>query len=109
MSSLSRFKQRLNGEQVVKEEPHLDEWLKLVTEIDAEKTDQDSIVEEINIIIDNEEPVAEEDEIDIMVELESMSKEELDIFASEHGIQLDRRKSKQKMITEFIQKLEENN
>jgi len=109
MSSLSRFKQRLSGEQVVKEEPHLDEWLKLVTDIDAENTDQAAIVEEIKTLVDNEEPVAEENEIDIMVELELMSKEELDHFAGEHGVQLDRRKSKQNMITEFIQKLEENN
>lgn len=109
MSSLSRFKQRLNGGHVAKEGPHLDEWLKLVTENDAEKTDQESTVEEIEILVDNEEAVAEEDKFDIMSELESMSKEKIDHFAEEHGIQLDRRKSKQKMITNFIQKLKEKN
>lgn len=107
MPSLSRFKQRLSGEQPVKKDEGLDEWLKLVTEIEAEKQEQINDVQEIEISIVNVEPVAEE--VDILIEPESMTKVELDEYAQEHGIHLDRRKSKQNMITEFIQKLKEKN
>lgn len=45
----------------------------------------------------------ESEEIDI----EKLSKKQLDEYALEYGIELDRRQSKENMITEFYQKLEE--
>jgi hypothetical protein len=36
-----------------------------------------------------------------------MTKAEIDMYAEEHGIILDRRQTKFNMITEFIQKLKE--
>lgn len=93
MTSLTRFKQRLRGEKPVKEEPKLDEWLKMVTEIEAET----QIVNEEN------------DAIDLEIDPKSMTKLEIDEYALENGIQLDRRQTKQNMITEFIQKLKEKN
>jgi hypothetical protein len=51
----------------------------------------------------------EEDAINL-AEYEKMTKIELDEYAAqEHGIYLDRRKTKIAMITDFIQKLKENN
>lgn len=110
MPSLTRFKQRLRGEVV--EQPQLDDWLKSVTEISIVDVNFEDTppIEEIEETVENEMHEAEEEVKDAeTVALESMTKEELDRYAEEHGIHLDRRKSKMKMITEFIQKLKEKN
>lgn len=93
MTSLNRFRQRLSGEKPQKKEnPQLDNWLNLVTE----KNETEVAVEEV--------------ETEILSKVESMTKAEIDLYASEHhGITLDRRQSKIKLIEEFIQKLKEKN
>lgn len=107
MSSLTRFKQRLGGEpQVVNVEPDLGDWVKIVTETQEQQKD----AHDTEIAIINEEPAAEAaTEIVLEFDPETMTKAELDDYAQEHGVQLDRRQSKKSMITEFIQKLKEKN
>lgn len=105
MTSLSRFRQRLSGEPQVKitankSQSDLVEWVKLVTEIETQ--------EQINSPQEIELDIADE-EFALEVDLESMTKVELDNHALDNGIQLDRRQSKKNMINEFIQKLKEKN
>jgi len=103
MTSLTRFKQRLHGELprkngVQESTPELKTWVKLVTD----EPETEDMTETVIEYTDN-------DETDID-KFESMTKVELDLYAAEnHGIHLDRRKSKLNMITEFIQKLKEKN
>lgn len=100
MTSLTRFKKKLRGEIPEKTYPKMDEWLKLVTEIEM-RTDES--VQEIDMVVNEEENAP------IEIDLESMTKVELEDYAQEHDIELDRRKTKLNMITEFIQKLKEKN
>jgi hypothetical protein len=60
---------------------------------------EESIVEEI---------FDDEIESDMSHKLQSMTKAEIDMYAEEHGIILDRRQTKFNMIAEFIQKIQEN-
>jgi hypothetical protein len=106
MTSLTRFRQRLRGELpkksgVQESSQELEEWVKLVT--NAHEAENSAIAEE-----PTEMPIENTDETEID-NLETMTKMELDLYAEEHGIQLDRRQSKFNMITEFIQKLKEKN
>jgi hypothetical protein len=108
MTSLARFKQRLHGELPPKDakfpKKELEAWVELVISV--------SEVEE-NTITEDTTQIAFEDINDAEAEiedLEAMTKAEINLYAVEqYGIQLDRRQSKQKMITEFIQKLKESN
>jgi len=119
MTSLTKFKQRLRGEYGNEESPKLsiDIQPELVTETiivepATEETEQVSIVDAVEpVIVDAVEPVIEdvtEDAVEVS-KLESMTKTEIDGYAADHGIQLDRRQTKFNMITEFIQKIEEKN
>jgi hypothetical protein len=81
------------------EQLQLDDWLELVmTTHPTEETTEKEVA------------ANESDDGDITSKVETMTKAELDAYAAEqHGIQLDRRQSKIKMIDEFIQKLKEKN
>ena len=125
MTSLTKFKQRFRGEQSIREEIKSDiQPLEVIAEhIISDpiviEDEQVSIVEELESTFDDTENNTEdlfedafEDVIEDKVEvskLKSMTKVEIDGYASEHGIQLDRRQTKFNMITEFIQKIEEKN
>lgn len=98
MTSLTRFKKKLRGEIPEKTDPKMDEWVKLVTEPQIDESDID-----VDMVVNEEENAPSE------IDLESMTKVELEDYAQEHGIELDRRKTKLNMITEFIQKLKEKN
>lgn len=106
MTSLKKFKQRLHGELVKSERP-IDAQQKLMQEPKAKETEEVSIVDVAEVEIEDIEDVTE-DAVEVS-KLESMTKTEIDGYAAEHGIQLDRRQSKFNMITEFIQKIEEKN
>ena len=119
MTSLKKFKERLRGEHV-NEEPlklSVDIQPELVTETiivepATEETEQVSIVDAVESVIDDVVEDTFEDVVEDAAEmskLESMTKTEIDGYAAEHGIQLDRRQTKFNMITEFIQKIEEKN
>ena len=100
MTSLTRFRQRLSGELPDKnEQQNIKDWVKLITE-----PEDPAITTEIHI--PSEETIKDRE---IIIDIESMTKSELDNHAVENGIQLDRRQSKKNMITEFIQKLKEKN
>jgi hypothetical protein len=87
MTSLTRFIQKLYSYLSKKDTP-----------IFFEASPEVAIVEEI---------FDDETESDISNKLQSMTKAEIDMYAEEHGIILDRRQTKFNMITEFIQKLKE--
>jgi len=107
MTSLNRFKQRLRGELAREELPQPSPELVIDTvEPVIVETEQLVIVDIPDSI---SEDVIEDEEPAEMSKLESMTKVEIDGYAAEHGIQLDRRQTKFNMITEFIQKIEEKN
>jgi hypothetical protein len=109
MTSLTKFKQRLRGE-LVKEELPL--YTRSALEIDPVEHVIHGIEKVSMIDVAEVEIINFEDVIEEPVEtskLESMTKVEIDDYAAEHGIQLDRRQTKFNMITEFIQKIEEKN
>lgn len=97
MTSLKKFKQRLRGEPSKEERP-----LEIKPELVKEPIAEEVVAEDIEQVSDVAEPLE-------VSKLESMTKTEIDGYAAEHGIQLDRRQSKFNMITEFIQKIEEKN
>jgi len=106
MTSLSRFKQKLRGEFPEKTEPNFDKWTESVAPAPESQVSNDH--QEIEVFVVNEEETTTNSED--VVDIESMTKAELDAYANEHhDIQLDRRQSKIKMIAEFNQKLKEKN
>ena len=123
MTSLSRFRKRLNKElsdQTIPDEIEVtDESQDDLLEEPVENTDE--IVEEV---IEPSEPVEfvvdpailEEPKKEELVSIEQhlknidgMLKQELDDYALNYGIELDRRQTKPNMVNEFITKLKEKN
>lgn len=101
MSSLTRFRKKLNIEITENTTPEIDMD---VVEILEETTDAEPIV-----AIDeaqSEEQVSIEEH---MINIDGMMKQELDDYALDYGIEIDRRQSRANMVTEFITKLKEKN
>lgn len=64
----------------------------------SQRISQYQIDEWYNVGLDVEEEVAEEPVEEVMDEFESMTKKELEEFARDHGVELDRRFSKAKLL-----------
>lgn len=105
MTSLSRFKKKLRGEFPEKTETNFDELSGPAESIETQISDDHQEIEVF--AVNEEETIANSEDV---LDIESMTKAELDAYANEHhDIQLDRRQSKIKMIAEFNQKLKEKN
>ena len=131
MTSLTRFRKRLNKELSEQTIPDEIEVADVVAEVVADEP-QDDLLEEpventddiVEEVIEPSEPVEfdvdpailEEPKKEELVSIEQhlknidgMLKQELDDYALNYGIELDRRQTKPNMVNEFITKLKEKN